>query len=138
MKKNEVPQDGDNLVKGESNWVNYAVDQNGEYVQEISVGWEPENIALEQAWEVVNEKVKEAQAKALNGQLSPIAYYMELNIMDLPLLANYMNKYQWQVRRHLQPDIFKELSEKILNKYAFVFKITREQLMNIPSIQQTK
>lgn len=51
MKKNEVPQDGDNLVKGESNWVNYAVDQNGEYVQEISVGWEPENIALEQAWE---------------------------------------------------------------------------------------
>lgn len=74
----------------------------------------------------------------LSGQLSPIAYYMEVNIMDIPLLANYMDKYQWQVRRHLQPAIFKELSEETLNKYAFVFKISREQLMNIPSLQQTK
>jgi hypothetical protein len=138
MKKNEVPQDGDNLVKGESNWLNYAVDQNGEYVQEISVGWEPENIALEQAWEVVNEKVEEARTKVLSGQLSPIAFYMEVNIMDIPLLANYMDKYQWQVRRHLQPDIFKQLSKETLDKYAYVFKISRTELMNVPTNKNTK
>ncbi len=130
MKKNEVPQDGDNLVKGASNWLNYAVDQDGKYIPAISVGWEPENIALEQAWEVIHEKVALAKEKVLAEQLSPIAYYMEVNMMDIPLLAKYMNKFQWQVRRHLQPAIFKQLSAETIQQYAFIFKISVTALTN--------
>jgi hypothetical protein len=130
MKKNEVPQDGDNLVKGASNWMNYAVDQDGKYVPEISVGWEPENIALEQAWEVIHEKVALEKKKVLAQQLSPIAYFMEVNMMDVPLLAKYMNKFQWQVRRHLQPAIFKQLSIDTIQQYAFIFKISVTELTN--------
>jgi hypothetical protein len=130
MKKNEVPQDGDNLVKGASNWLNYAVDQDGKYVPEISVGWEPENIALEQAWEVIHEKVALAKEKVIAQQLSPIAYFMEVNMMDVPLLAKYMNKFQWQVRRHLQPAIFKQLSTDTIQQYAFIFKISVTELTN--------
>jgi hypothetical protein len=77
MKKNEVPQDITKLDKGPMNWVNYVTDENGNYTKEISNGWEPENIALEQVWEDVNNNVEATRLKVVDGELSPIAYYLE-------------------------------------------------------------
>ena len=53
MKKNEVPQDDENLLEGKFGKVNYALDDQGNYIQVTSKGWEPENIALKQAWQEI-------------------------------------------------------------------------------------
>ena len=62
------------------------------------------------------------------GTISPIAYFMQKKLMDLPLLAQYVGKWQWQVRRHMNPSVFNELSEAMLRKYAEVFQITVQEL----------
>jgi hypothetical protein len=132
MKQNEVPQDGDNLHEGTFKQLFYAVNDAGEYKQPVtSVGWEPENVAMAQAWEEVHAKVEKARERALAGEISPIAYYMEKNLMDLPLLASYVSKFQWQVKRHLQPRVFKKLSSTMLQRYAAAFKITVQELQHI-------
>lgn len=109
----------------------YAVDDTGNYVPVSSVGWEPENVAMEQAWEEVRAKVEKARQRVLAGELSPIGYYMEKTLMDLPLLASYVRKFQWQVKRHLKPAAFNRLSDRMLQRYAAAFKITVQELRHI-------
>lgn len=123
MKKDEVPQDGNNMHHGTFKQLFYAVDQSGEYTPATSVGWEPENVALEQAWEEVELRVKETKAKVDAGELSPIAYYMERTLLDLPLLASKAGKFQWQVKRHMKPAVFKKLGHSMLERYAQIFGI---------------
>ena len=99
-------------------------------MQVKSAGWEPENIALDQAWEEVNERVPAARARVAAGEISPVAYYMEKNLMDLPLLASYVGKFQWQVKRHMKPGVFKRLSPQMLERYAAAFKVSLADLKN--------
>jgi len=108
----------------------YAVGDDGKYTGVKSAGWEAENAALRQAWDDIDESLAETEAKMRAGQLSPIPYYMQKNLMDLALLARYMGKWQWQVKRHFSPEVFKKLSASVLEKYAQVFNITKEELTN--------
>lgn len=129
MKKDEVPQDGDNLHHGTFKQLFYAVDASGNYTAPVSsVGWEPENVALGQAWEEVEHRVAATRAKVESGELSPVAYYMERTLLDLPLLARKVGKFQWQVKRHMKPAVFKTLSAGMLDKYASVFAIPADTL----------
>jgi hypothetical protein len=129
MKKEEVPQDGKNMLDGQFNWLNYAVDKDGKYVKTNSIGWEPENVAMEQAWEVVNERVEEARKQLLAEQLSPIGYYMEKQMMDIDMLARHVRKFSFQVRRHMKPAVFNNLSDGILQRYATAFNISMDELL---------
>src|ERR1019366_2676248 len=101
MNVNEVPQDkrdfkeGDNLKK-----LVYAVGDDGKYTGVNSAGWEAENFAIQQAWDNINEKLAETVTKVRAGTLSPLAYFMQKNLMDVALLARYAGKWQWQVKRH--------------------------------------
>ena len=131
MKQEEVPQDGNNMHEGKFTQLFYATDKDGKYVPVTSVGWEPENVAMQQAWEEVHARVEEARRRVLAGEISPISYYMEKNIMDLALLASYVGKFQWQVKRHMKPHVFKNLSDRTLQRYAAAFKITTEELKHI-------
>lgn len=131
MKKEEVPQDGDNMHEGKFTQLFYATDNDGKYVPVTSVGWEPENVAMQQAWEEVHAKVENALQRVNAGQASPISYYMEKNIMDLALLASYVGKFQWQVKRHMKPAVFKKLNDRTLQRYAAAFKITVDELKHI-------
>ncbi len=128
MKKDEVPQDGDNLHHGTFKQLFYAVDPSGEYAPVSSIGWEPENVALGQAWEEVEQRVNETRDRVLAGQLSPIAYYMERTLLDLPLLARKAGKFQWQVKRHMKPAVFKNLGATLLARYAAIFSIPADAL----------
>jgi hypothetical protein len=130
MKKHEVPQDNEGLREGKAVELYYAVDENGEYVTVPTCGWAPKNAALLQAWEVIHEKVEEARQQVLQGKLSPIAYYMEKNIMDVKLLASYIGLPRWKVRRHLKPTVFAKLDEMVLRRYADLFRISVEALTN--------
>ncbi|ASZ14576.1 hypothetical protein KTO58_00945 [Chitinophaga pendula] len=131
MKKEEVPQDSNNMHDGAFKQLMYAVDHSGQYVPVSSAGWEPENVAMQQAWDEINDRVNIAHQKVTAGEISPIAYYMEKNIMDLPILASYVGKYQWQVKRHMKPAVFKRLSPKTLQRYADAFKISVQDLKDV-------
>jgi len=130
MKKNEVPQDKSSLSSINMKELCYATDENGNYTTELSEGWEPKTIALNNSLEEINERIEDAKQQVLKGEASPIAYFMELNRMDVGILASYVGKWQWQVKRHFNPNVFKNLSTKTLEKYAAVFSISVENLKN--------
>lgn len=130
MKDKEVPQDNEGLLEGKLREVCYAVDDNGNYVTVLSTGWTPKNAALKQAWEDVNDKIDETRQKVINGKLSPLAYYMEKNIMNLKLLAQSAGIPRWKVKRHLRPQIFQRLTDETLGNYARALDITIDELKN--------
>ena len=134
MKKNEVPQDNETSIYGDKfgdGLLKYATDTDDEYTTVQSVGWEPEIVALKQAWEEVELKVSEARAKVEQGELSPIAYFMEKKLLDIGILASYMGLWQWQVKRHLKPASFQKLKQSTLDQYASVFGISVDELINM-------
>ena len=128
MKKDNVPQDDDNLFEGKFKVVKYALDDDGNYGTVGSVGWEPENTVLNQAWDEINQKVEAVKKKVENGELSPLAYHMEKNIMEVGMLGQYMDLSKRKVSAHLEPAGFNQLDDKTLSKYAEVFDITVDQL----------
>ncbi|MBK7763218.1 MAG: hypothetical protein IPI46_07565 [Bacteroidetes bacterium] len=130
MHLEEVPQDKKKFKDGENapKKVLYVTHADGSYVQTNSAGWEAENVALEQAWEEIDHQLAQEKLNFEKGVSSPIAYYMTKNRMDIGILAAYVNKWQWQVKRHIKPSVFTNLSEKMLQKYAEVFNISIEQL----------
>ena len=130
MKKNEVPQDKSSLSSINMKELCYATDENGNYTTELSEGWEPKTIALNNSLEEINERIEDAKQQVFKREVSPIAYFMELNRMDVGILASYVGKWQWQVKRHFKPNVFKSLSEKTLQQYASVFSISTENLKN--------
>ena len=131
MKREAVPQDKSNLESDHFRELCYAVDENGEYVTEHSTGWNPKTIALDNAIQEINERVAMARQRVLSGERSPLEYYMELHKMDVGILASYIGLWQWRVKRHFKPSVFKRLSAKILQKYADIFEVTVEELKNI-------
>lgn len=132
MHIDEVPQDKKAFRDGEKapKKVMYVTQHDGHYTQTQSVGWEAENLALEQAWDDIEQQLNEEREKVRKGLVSPVSYYMIKNRMDVPILASYVGKWQWQVRRHFKPSVFKSLSDGMLQIYARVFNITTEQLKN--------
>ncbi len=136
MHKEEVPQDqgiADGLKE-----VTYAVDDNGNYVMVPSAGWEPKNISNYQAWEVIAEQIETARCQVLSNEVSPLAFHMARNQMDVALLAQYMGIMRWRVKRHLKPQIFKKLNVNLLNRYASLLKVTVEQLQDILLVKKLK
>jgi hypothetical protein len=129
MKKKDVPQD-EGLMDGRFKDVCYAVDENGKYIPVLSNGWEPKNDAMRQAWEVINEQVEEARKKVLSGKFSPVYFFMQKNLMDIKLLAKYLELPKRKVRRHLNPSDFANLDNYTLSRYAEVFNITVDRLLN--------
>lgn len=130
MKKNEIPQDSSALNKVTKE-LSYAVDENGNYTTALSTGWEIKAKALDIAWEDVEKRIADAKQKVLNGEASPLLYYMELKLMDLDIVAGYTGFWKWQVKKHLKPAIFKKLSDRRLEKYAKAFDISKDDLQRI-------
>ncbi|MBW1297163.1 hypothetical protein [Aquimarina litoralis] len=130
MKKEEVPQDESSLSKANIKEVVYAVDKDGKYGKALSSGWEAKTIALNESLDLIEEQLQETIQKIKEGELSPIAFYMESQRMDVVVLSGYVGIWQWRVKRHLKAKIFKKLGEKTLKKYAEAFEISLEELKN--------
>jgi hypothetical protein len=127
MNKEDVPQDLSSLGKITKE-ICYATDASGKYTTELSKGWEIKMSALDVAWQDIGERVAAARAKVLKQEASPLLFFMELKLMDVGVLAAYTGFWKWQVRRHLQPAVFKKLSDRRLRRYAEVFDISIEDL----------
>ncbi len=127
MDKKDIPQDKGHL-KNFTREVFYAKNDKGEYEAGLSAGWEVKNQALDFAWKDIEEKVNQAKEDIKNGKISPIKYYMELNVMDFQTLAAYTGIWTFFIKRHFKPKVFKKLSDKTLAKYASAFEITIKEL----------
>ena len=130
MKKEDVPQDKSNLSKTDLKELCYAVDKDGTYSTELSSGWEPKTIALENSIQDINERIELAKNNVKIGLVSPIVYFMEVHKMDWITLSYYVSMWQWRVKRHAKPSVFKRVNDKLLRKYADAFEITLDELKN--------
>ena len=136
MEKDKVPQDPENLNEGKFAKLYYATDDKGHYVKVNSIGWEPETVAMQKAWEVVNDEVEKARAKVLAGKASPLLYYIKKNIMTTAMVASYVSSFSIMVKLHCMPFFFNRLSPKMLEKYAYTFRISVETLTDIEQLKK--
>lgn len=130
MKKNDVPQHS-GLLSGNRE-VNYAVDADGRYILESSVGWEAKNIALRQAWEAISDELTVVLTEIKAGKKSALAYHMVKNQMDSALLSQYSGVARWRVKRHLKPTVFVGLRAADIMPYAELFGISVDELRRVP------
>jgi hypothetical protein len=135
MKIEEVPQDKGYLTEGRISDLNYAVDEQGKYVSRQSRGWLPKNEAMTMAWDVVFERAEEVRKRIISGELSPLAFYMELHVMDVSILSGYTGIAKWRVKRHLKMKNFSKISPDKMVRYAEVFGISQAELQDTERIR---
>jgi len=122
MKVKEVPQDGKQTF-GDTTLINYAVDEKGKIVPIQSSGWEVQVLVVNNLANMFDEWAAEAKERVKNNQSSPIEYFMYHFGLDLPTLAQQMGISQRKVKKHMKPEVFEKLDEKILEQYASLFQI---------------
>lgn len=127
MKEKDIPQD-ESALKNVTREVVYAKGEDGKYVSSLSQGWNVKKEALDNAWDDVNEKIEEAKQAVINGEKSPIYYFKEKTLMDMPTITGYTGFWSFTVKRHFKPNVFKKLSDKKLAIYAKAFGISIEEL----------
>ena len=120
-----------NQAYGQFRELFYSYGTDGKFEKSVGFHGESDRLPLQQAWDMVDERIEAARQKVKAGEASPILYYMEkllVTPMDLSMHAGIM---VWRVKRHLKPRVFNRLSEKTLKKYAEAFNINLDQLKNI-------
>ncbi len=114
----------------------YRPDGQGTFKAEAREEDEAVSIAMKQAWEEVEEKVDEAREQVKAGENSPLLFYMELNMMDVKLLSEYLGISRRKVKKHLRPRPFSRLDEETLKAYAELFGIEVQELRE-PDLSKT-
>lgn len=127
MKKSEIPQDK-SALEHFTREVCYVKNEEGKYETGLSEGWDVKKVALDNAWDDIEERIENAKSDIRSGVASPVLYFMEKNLMDIPVLKGYTGFFGWQIKKHLKPSGFRRLSDKKLQKYADVFEISVEEL----------
>lgn len=135
MKIEEVPQDDIEAYRGQTK-LYYAVNNNGHYQGVKSTGWEVERFATKTAVDELQQQTEQALVDAQNNKVSPLAYHMARLRFDLTTMSQTTGFFQWQIKRHLKPEVFRKLSEVKLGKYTDVMKISIEELKSLPTKEQ--
>jgi len=130
MDVDKIPQNKNNLHNGTYKTIVYAVDESGKYVAAQTSGWEPEDIAHEQAWEDINKIIEDTRQEVLAGKLSPIAYFMEKSIMTPTRLSGMVDFSKRKIKKHMKPKGFAKLTKEQLAEYADALEITVDDLIN--------
>ena len=127
MLTSEVPQEGNATLGGHRKAL-YARGTDGKLQIVQSAGWEVEEIVTRQAVDDLNRLAEEARLRVNAGLTSTLEYHMHKARMDVPLLAQTTGLWQWRIRRHFRPDIFRNLSAGLLRRYGDAMGLSVEQL----------
>lgn len=127
MNKNDIPQDKSALANC-TRELYYAKNSEGTYETGLSSGWDAKTVALDNAWDSINERIESARIAVQNGEMSPIYYFMEKNLMDFTVLTGYVGYWKFRIKRHMRPSVFRTLDDKVLQKYADAFGIPLTEL----------
>jgi len=106
----------------------YHFDREKGFTQKVDYQNPNNQVIIKQSWDAAEQRLEEVRLMVVAGKASPIAYYMEKILMEVPMLAAYMEIPKWRVRRHLKSRVFKKLKPDLLAKYAAIFEITVEEL----------
>lgn len=131
MKVEEVPQDEKFFTNTHVRDICYALDENGNYKQVVSVGWEAKNEALSLALENINEEAEDIRKEVIQGEKSPIAYHMKVCLLNTSMLASYAGIPKRKVKKHLEMEGFKKLDNLYLQKYAEAMNMSVEELVKV-------
>lgn len=132
MKINEVPQDGEILNGTPVRDVCYALDEDGNYKEVLSVGWDPKNDAINFAWSAINEETEKVRQEVISGRQSPLSYHLSRLVMTPEILAQYTGFSKRDVKRFCnKPEVFFKLSYDDLSKLAAGLNIPVEQLISL-------
>ncbi len=123
MNKEDLPQDEGAIVD-----LCYVKNKLGKYETHKSTGWDVKIAALDSAWDEIARRTECARIEVKEGRKSAVYYFMEKNLMDVQTLAAYVNFWQFTVKQHFKPLVFKKLNQNRLNKYAEAFDISVEEL----------
>ena len=131
MKANEVPQDlkyfKDNVIRD----LNYALDEKGHYTSIISDGWNVKNDALGVIWEDILEECEPIRQQVMAKKISPIAYHMKRNLLNISLLSTYSGIPKRKIKKNLRYDEFMKLDEATLQKYADALRLSIDEIKQI-------
>jgi len=100
------------------------------YTRKVDYQYQANQVIIKQGWDMLEDRMSEIKKKVIQGELSPLAYFMEKSQMEVPMLAGYTGFRRWSVKKHLKPRHFRKLSQDKLEKYASVLDIQVEQLMH--------
>jgi len=118
----------ENLIYRNNRELFYSFDPEKGYSRSVGYQYSANQEIIRQSWDAAEERLEEVRRKVMSGELSPIAFHMERCLMEIPMLAAYMQIAKWRVRRHLKPTVYNRLSEKTKNRYASVFGIGSGEL----------
>lgn len=127
MKKQDIPQDESALVSF-TRELCYGQKEDGTYDTVLSTGWNVKTEALDQAWNEAHRRMEAALEAIEEGKASPILYFMERSLMDIPTLAAYTGLWSFRVKYHLKARPFGRLNDALLTRYAKSFRITINEL----------
>jgi len=131
MKIEDVPQDEGYFKGTVVRDVIYGIDKDGNYQSVISHGWDVKKDALDLTWDAVSEKCEKIRAQVLAREVSPLAFHMEKNLMEIGLLSDYTGISKRNIKKHFEPGVFDALSEDILQQYAEALRITVDELKKV-------
>lgn len=131
MKIDTAPQDNSATYAGHTKLL-YGVNEKGEYGTVQSTGWQVENTVTLLAVDEINRITAEIRERVLQGKTSPLEYFMAERRMDVVMLAQTVGMFQWRVRRHFRPEIFRKLNTSLLSRYCDVLGIDEATLRNFP------
>ena len=131
MDINNVPQEG-NRTLGNHRKALYAKDSDGKIVLVPSRGSEVDETVTLQAVNRMNALAEDAKARVLAATTSALEYWMYARRMDVALLSQTSGIWQWRIRRHFDPQRFRNLPPRLLAQYAVALGISPTQLQSLP------
>ena len=108
----------------------YSFDREKGFSAKVDYQYDANQTIIRQSWDAAEERLNEVKQKVIERKRSPIAYYMEKQLMEVPMLAAYTGFSKWRVRWHLTIPGFRRLKSSTLEKYAGIFEIPAEELKN--------
>lgn len=109
--------------------ISYVANNKGNQELVQSSMWSGVDVVNHQAWREIDKHIEASKEKVAAGRASCLHYYMTANQMDTSLLASYTRQSRWLVRLHLIPFCFSRLGPGTLRKYAEVFNVSQNDLI---------
>jgi hypothetical protein len=103
--------------------------------------WE-ENFEMSDLVHANNQELEKIRQQIHDGELSPLTYHIHKHLdccgsiltgrsAGIDLLSSYTEIPKRDIKKHLKPQNFNQLDEYTLKKYAEVFDISIEELINV-------
>ena len=93
--------------------------------------WEKKLDAYEMENEYHSQKLEIIRQQVLEGELSPLAFHICKNLLNVNMLSSYTGISKRHIKKHFKPEKFNKLNEENLKKYAAVFEIQIEELKKV-------